>query len=76
MELNTDQIKAAAKIYHDWQNEGTDGTHYAVPELYRSVEMAEIEQNGWVLTPASTLSSSTTIWTLTTKKRWRASRPR
>ena len=52
VELNNDQIKAAAKIYHDWQNEGTDGTHYAVPELYRSVEMAEIEQNGWVLTPS------------------------
>ena len=23
-----------------------------MPELYRSVEMAEIEQNGWVLTPS------------------------
>ena len=27
VELNTDQIKAAAKIYHDWQNEGTDAYH-------------------------------------------------
>ena len=50
--LNTTQIDKAAAIYHTWQNEGTDGTNYAVPELYRSVSIAEIEQNGWVLTPS------------------------
>ena len=50
--LDTTQIDKAAAIYHTWQNEGTDGTHYAVPELYRSVGIEEIEKNGWVLTPS------------------------
>lgn len=35
--LTSDQIGKAAEIYHTWQNEGTDGTCYEVPELYRSV---------------------------------------
>lgn len=50
--LSTEQIERAADIYHNWQNEGTDGTQYAVPELYRSVGMDEIEQNGWSLIPS------------------------
>ena len=50
--LITEQIERAAEIYHTWQNEGTDGAHYEVPELYRSVSMAEIEQNGWSLVPS------------------------
>ena len=50
--LTAEQIGRAADIYHTWQNEGTDGTLYAVPELYRSVGMAEIEQNGWSLVPS------------------------
>ena len=50
--LDTDQIDRAAGIYHTWQNEGTDGASYAVPELYRSVGIDEIEQNGWALTPS------------------------
>lgn len=50
--LDTDQIDRAAAIYHTWQNDGTDGAAYAVPELYRSVSMEEIEQNGWALTPS------------------------
>ncbi len=50
--LITEQIERAAAIYHTWQNEGTDGTDYAVPELYRSVGIAEIEQNGWSLIPS------------------------
>ncbi len=50
--LITEQIERAAAIYHTWQNEGTDGTDYAVPELYRSVCMDEIEQNGWSLVPS------------------------
>ena len=37
--LDNEQIKDAAKIYHTWQNEGTDGAKYAVPELYRSVKV-------------------------------------
>ena len=50
--LVTEQIEKAACIYHTWQNEGTDGINYAVPELYRSVGIKEIEEKGWVLTPS------------------------
>ena len=46
------QIARATKIYHDWQNEGTDGRHYEVPELYRSVYIDEIESKGWALAPS------------------------
>ena len=47
-----DQIQRAADIYHTWQSEGTDGSHYAVPELYRSVSLQEIDDNGWSLVPS------------------------
>lgn len=50
--LSETQIQRAAEIYHIWQNEGTDGSSYAVPELYRSVGVAEIEQQGWSLIPS------------------------
>ena len=50
--LITEQIERAANIYHTWQNEGTDGATYAVPELYRSVGMAVIKENGWSLVPS------------------------
>lgn len=50
--LNEAQIRHAADIYHTWQNEGADGTDYAVPELYRSVGMDEIEKQGWSLIPS------------------------
>lgn len=50
--LSDDQIKRAANIYHTWQNEGTDGKNYEEPELYRSVGIAEIENNGWTLVPS------------------------
>ena len=50
--LIADQIERAASIYHAWQNEGTDGKRYEVPELYRSVDIAEIEKNGWSLVPS------------------------
>lgn len=50
--LDEKQIERAADIYHTWQCEGTDGSNYAVPELYRSVSIDEIEQNGWTLTPS------------------------
>ena len=46
------QIERAAKIYHDWQCEGTKSKDYAAPELYRSVGIEEIEENGWALTPS------------------------
>ena len=50
--LSTEQIQEAAGIYHTWQNEGTDGMKYDVPELYRSVGMDEIEEQGWSLIPS------------------------
>lgn len=50
--LIPEQIQHAADIYHTWQTEGTDSTNYAVPELYRSVNIAEIEENNWALTPS------------------------
>lgn len=50
--LVTEQIERAASFYHAWQDEGTDGSHYEVPELYRSVGVAEIEKNGWSLIPS------------------------
>ena len=50
--LITEQIERAADIYHTWRSEGTDGKHYEVPELYRSVGIEEIEQNGWSLVPS------------------------
>ncbi len=50
--LTTAQIEKAAGIYHTWQSEGTDGSNYAEPELYRSVGIDEIKSNGWALTPS------------------------
>ncbi len=50
--LMSDQIARASEIYHNWQNEGVDGRHYEVPELYRSVYIDEIENKGWTLTPS------------------------
>ena len=50
--LSAEQIARAADIYHTWQSEGTDGSCYEVPELYRSVGIAEIAANNWALTPS------------------------
>ena len=50
--LDDVQIQRAADIYHTLQAEGTDGTQYEVPELYRSVGIAEIERQGWSLIPS------------------------
>ena len=50
--LVTEQIGRAAKIYHDWQLEGTDGKNYSVPELYRSVGLDEIIENNYSLVPS------------------------
>lgn len=50
--LSREQIQKAVDIYHAWQNEGTDGNNYEVPELYRSVHIKEIEENNWALTPS------------------------
>ena len=48
----TGQIERASSIYHAWQNEGTDGINYEMPELYRSVGIKEIESKDWALTPS------------------------
>ena len=50
--LDSEQIERAAKIYHDWQSNTTDGSNYAVPELFRSVSAKEIEEKGWTLIPS------------------------
>ncbi|PBC73979.1 N-6 DNA methylase [Fibrobacter intestinalis] len=50
--LSPEQIQKAADIYHTWQNEGTDGAHYEVPELYRSVKLSEIEEKNFSLVPS------------------------
>ena len=50
--LTAEQIQRAASVYHTWQTEGTDGTLYEVPELYRSVRTSEIERNNWSLVPS------------------------
>lgn len=50
--LDDAQIQRAADIYHTWQAEGTDGMHYEVPELYRSVGIEEIEKQSWSLVPS------------------------
>lgn len=50
--LTDAQIERAAAIYHRWQQEGTDGTQYAEPELYRSVGIEEIAANGYSLVPS------------------------
>ena len=66
VKLIDEQINKAAEIYHTWQNEGTDGKNYEVPELYRSVrvynsqlteeeiknEVPTIESKGYALTPS------------------------
>ena len=52
VKLIEEQILKATNIYHTWQNEGTDGSNYAVPELYKSVNIKEIKQKGWTLTPS------------------------
>ena len=52
VQLVTEQIERAAEIYHTWQDEGTDGDHYEVPELYRSVGIKEIEKQNWSLVPS------------------------
>lgn len=50
--FDADQIKRAAEIYFKWQSEGTDGLNYAEPELYRSVSLATLKENGYSLVPS------------------------
>ena len=50
--LSSEQIQKAAEIYHTWQNDGTDGKNFEIPEFYRSVSIDEIEKNSWSLVPS------------------------
>ncbi len=50
--LSTEQIQRVADIYHKWQSVGTNGSNYAVAELYRSVELDEIRDKDWTLVPS------------------------
>lgn len=52
MVLTPEQIAEVVRIYQTWQAEGTDGTAFAKPELYRSVSRDEIEEKGWSLVPS------------------------
>ena len=47
-----EQIEKVVEIYHRWQADGTDGSNFAEPELYRSVGIEEIKENGWSLVPS------------------------
>lgn len=50
--LSTEQIKRATEIFFRWQNEGTDGSSYAEPELFRSVGIEELRENDFSLVPS------------------------
>ena len=52
VQLLPEQIKKVVDIYQRWQAEGTDGEKFAEPELYRSVGIKEIKDNGWSLVPS------------------------
>ena len=52
VELKADQVERARDIYFKWQAEGTDGANYAEPELYRSVSLEELNENGYSLVPS------------------------
>lgn len=52
VQLSANQIERVTDIYHVWQSEGTDGIRYQEPELYRSVGIDEIKENGWSLVPS------------------------
>lgn len=50
--LDEEQVRYATDIYFRWQQVGTDGSHYAMPELYRSVNIGELEKNNYSLVPS------------------------
>ena len=52
VQLSANQIERVTDIYHVWQSEGTEGIRYQEPELYRSVGIDEIKENGWSLVPS------------------------
>lgn len=52
VELKTEQINRAVEIYFEWQSEGTNGTNFAEPELYRSVGIDELAEKNYSLVPS------------------------
>lgn len=48
--LSTEQIAAAAQIYHDWQVKASKS--YAKPELYCSAKREELAENNYSLVPS------------------------
>lgn len=52
VEIKESQVNRAKEIYFTWQQEGTDGTSYAQPELYRSVGLDELAENDYSLVPS------------------------
>ena len=52
VKFDSDQVAKAVEIYQKWQEEGTDGRNYAEPELYKSVGIEELKQQGWSLVPS------------------------
>lgn len=52
VQLTPEQIARAADIYFRWQSEGTDGSTYAQPELFRSVRLEELAANDYSLVPS------------------------
>lgn len=52
VQLLPEQIAEVVGIYQNWQSEGTDGSNYAKPELYRSVGRDELKANNWSLVPS------------------------
>ena len=52
VQLVKEQVERATDIYFRWQSEGTDGSNYAEPELYRSVGIDELRENGFSLVPS------------------------
>lgn len=50
--LSAEQVTRATEIYFRWQTEGTDGSAYAEPELYRSVGLEELRAKDFSLVPS------------------------
>lgn len=50
--ISKDQAERAANIYFKWQAQGADGKNYTEPELYRSVSLEELKENGYSLVPS------------------------
>jgi type I restriction enzyme M protein len=52
VKLEANQVARATEIYFKWQQVGTDGTTFAQPELYRSVQLDALAANDYSLVPS------------------------